>query len=78
MATKKQNDPEQQEFAEPVVEKVTEEKKFQLDELRKNCMKLFHVTSSTFAGATTDLPDGEYSLQEVNKHIKAWLEKEVK
>lgn len=35
------------------------------------------VTSSTFAGATADLPDGEYSIQEVHEHIKAWLEKEV-
>lgn len=54
-----------------------EEKKFSLDEIRKSCMKLFHVTSSTFAGATADLPDGEYSIQEVHEHIKAWLEKEV-
>ena len=63
---------------ESVAEKVTEEKKFQLKELGKNCMKLFHVTSSTFTGATIDLPDGEYSVQEVSEHIKSWLEKEVK
>ena len=56
---------------EPTAEKVMEEKKFSLDEIRKSCMKLFHVTSSTFAGATADLPDGEYSIQEVHEHIKA-------
>lgn len=28
-------------------------------------------------GTTADLPDGEYSIQEVHEHIKAWLEKEV-
>lgn len=61
----------------PTAEKVMEEKKFSLDEIRKSCMKLFHVTSSTFAGATADLLDGEYSIQEVQEHIKAWLEKEV-
>ena len=62
---------------QPAAEEVTEEKKFSLEEIRKSCMKLFHVTSSTFAGATADLPDGEYSIQEVQEHIKAWLEKEV-
>ena len=62
---------------ELLLAKVMEEKKFSLDEIRKSCMKLFHVTSSTFAGATADLPDGEYSIQEVHEHIKAWLEKEV-
>lgn len=62
---------------EPAVQEVTEEKKFQLEELKKNCMKLFGVTSSTFAGATANIPDGEYSIQEIKQHIETWKEQEV-
>lgn len=57
---------------------VTKEMKYAKEELRKACVKLFGVTSSTFAGATADLPDGDYTVSEVKEHIKAWLEKEVK
>lgn len=78
MASKKQTDEDRTAMEQPSVEEVTEEKKFPLEEIRKKCMKLFHVTTSTFAGATADLPDGDYSIQEVQEHIKAWLEKEVK
>lgn len=63
---------------ESAVKNVTKEKKFQLEELRKKCMDIFGVTSSTFAGATADLKDGEYSLQEIDQHIKEWGKKEVK
>lgn len=65
--------------AEPAaVQKTTEEKKFPLEELGKSCVKLFGVTSSTFAGATADLAGKEYSTQEVRQHIEAWKKKEVK
>ena len=77
MPSRRQSDADKKVMEQPTAEEVTEEKKFSLEEIRKSCMKLFHVTSSTFAGATADLPDGEYSIQEVNEHIKAWLEKEV-
>jgi hypothetical protein len=65
--------------AEPAaVQESTEDKKFLLGELGKNCVKLFGVTSSTFAGATADLTEAEYSAQEVKQHIEAWKKKEVK
>lgn len=34
--------------------------KFPLESLRKNCRAVFGVSSCVFAGATADLPDGEY------------------
>lgn len=60
------------------VQKTTEEKKLLLEELGKSCVKLFGVTSSTFAGAAADLTEKEYSIQEVRQHIEAWKKKEVK
>lgn len=54
------------------------EKKFPLERLKKNSHKLFHVSSIVFAGATSDLPDGNYSVAEIDEIIKAWLKKEVK
>lgn len=57
---------------------VTKEEKFPLEELQKNCIELFGVTSSTFAGATHVLGDGEYTIAEVKKQINTWLSKEVK
>jgi len=77
MPSRRQSDADKKAMEQPAAEKVTEEQKFSLEELRNSCMKLFHGTSSTFAGATADLPDGEYSIPEVHEHIKAWLEKEV-
>ena len=55
------------------------EAKFPLETLRNDCMKLFKVSSSTFAGATVGLSgDKEYTLPEVKTHIDAWLKKGVK
>ena len=55
------------------------EAKFPLETLRKDCMKLFRVSSSTFAGATVGLSgDKEYTIPEVKTHIDAWLKKGVK
>lgn len=55
-----------------------EEIKYPLKILKDNCVKLYGVTSSTFAGATKNIPDGKYSINEVRKIIKEWLKKEVK
>ena len=55
MPSRRQSDADKKVMEQPTAEKVMEEKKFSLDEIRKSCMKLFHVTSSTFAGATADL-----------------------
>lgn len=63
---------------EAVTKEIAKETKYAKEELCKACVKLFGVTSSTFAGATTDLPDGDYTVSEVKEHIKTWLEKEVK
>lgn len=54
------------------------EKKFPLSVLRRDCVKLYKITSSTFAGATATLPDGEYTIEEVRTVINKWLKKEVK
>ena len=52
--------------------------KFPLESLRKNCRAVFNVSTCTFAGATADLPDGEYTKEDVQAHIEAWAAKEVK
>ncbi|MDD2979530.1 MAG: hypothetical protein PHN80_06105 [Hespellia sp.] len=66
------------EMETPTVSEVSETKKFPLSVLRDNCTKLFGVTSSTFAGATVGLSDGEYTIADMNNKIKVWLKKEVK
>lgn len=54
------------------------ESKFPLEVLKRDCVKLYKITSSTFAGATASLPDGEYTIEEVRTVINKWLKKEVK
>ena len=39
-------------------------------------MVLFHVSASTFAGATAGMT-GEYTVEEMRKHIDEWLGKEA-
>ncbi len=58
--------------------KTSDERKLPYDVLKENCMKLFHVTSSTFAGATTGKENGSYSIAEMRHIIEVWLKKEVK
>lgn len=53
------------------------EPKYTLEALKKVCMTVFGVTSSTFAAATYKLT-GEYTITEMKKHIETWLKKEVK
>lgn len=52
--------------------------KFPLKSLRKNCRAVFGVSSCVFAGATADLPDGEYTKEDIKARIDAWAAKEVK
>lgn len=51
--------------------------KFTVGKLRENCLTLFGVTTSTFDGATHGL-DGEYTVEEMNKKIAEWQNKEAK
>lgn len=54
------------------------ERKFPYEVLKKNCMKLFGVTSSTFVGATADMEKEEYGIEEMRSIVGKWLKKEVK
>lgn len=51
--------------------------KFSIATLRKNCVKIFGVSSSTFDGATHGI-DGEYTVKEMKSVIDKWHKKEVK
>lgn len=62
----------------PVVTEVPKDRTFPLEVLRTNCTKLFGITSSTFAGATVGLSDGEYTIADMKNKINTWLKKEVK
>ncbi len=50
---------------------------FSLERLRRDCAKLFGVTSSTFDGATRNLT-GDFTVEDVRKIIQAWQNKRVK
>jgi len=58
--------------------KTSDERKFPYEVLKENCMRLFHVTSSTFIGATIGKENGLYSISEMQRLIDEWLKKEVK
>ena len=58
--------------------KTSDERKFPYEVLKANCMRLFHVTSSTFIGATIGKENGSYSISEMQRLIDEWLKKEVK
>lgn len=58
--------------------KTSAERKFPYEVLKENCMKLFHVTSSTFIGATIGKEGGSYTITEMQSFIDEWLKKEVK
>lgn len=51
--------------------------KFPIEKLAANCRRLFGVSSCTFAGATYGMT-GEYTVEEMKKHIEKWLKQEVK
>ena len=58
--------------------KTSDERKFPYEVLKENCMRLFHVTSSTFIGATIGKENRSYSIAEMQRLIDKWLKKEVK
>ena len=51
--------------------------KFPIEKLAVNCRQLFGVSSCTFAGATYGLT-GEFTVEEMKKHIEKWRKQEVK
>ncbi len=51
--------------------------KFSIEKLRKNCMKLFNITTSTFDGAAYGLK-GEYTVSDMKDIITKWQNREVK
>lgn len=51
--------------------------KFTVERLAANCRQLFGVSSCAYAGATYGMA-GEYTVEEMKKHIEAWQKKEVK
>lgn len=51
--------------------------KFTVEKLQPHCMRLFGVSSCTFAGATHGMT-GEYTVEEMKAHIKKWCGTEVK
>ena len=53
------------------VQSVKADPKFPLETLRKDCMKLYNVTSSTFDGAFYG-KTGEYTIKEAGEVIDAW------
>ena len=56
----------------------TAESKFKLFKLRENCVQLFGVSDSTFAGASCGLAKDEYTISEMKNIINTWLKKEAK
>lgn len=56
-----------------------EKQKYNLEKLRDNCIELFGITTTTFAGATAALPEkGMYTVAEIEGAINKWLNKEAK
>lgn len=51
--------------------------KFTVERLGADCRQLFGVSSCTYAGATHGMT-GEYTVEEMKKHIEEWQKKEVK
>jgi len=50
--------------------------RFTIARLRRDCLKLFGITVSTFDGATLDMTE-EFTVEEMRSHIKKWLNKRV-
>jgi hypothetical protein len=67
MADKKQG-PAAAQAPEP---ETTAAPKFALDRLRKDCLRLFGVTVSTFDGAAFGLT-GDYTVQDMRSRIDQW------
>lgn len=52
--------------------------KFTLSQLQKYAYEVFGVTPSKVAGATANLPEGEYTIDEIRKVLEDWSKKEAK
>lgn len=63
---------------EPVESSGEVGRKLPYEVLKANCMKLFHVTSSTFIGATAGKEKGAYSVPEMKAMVDSWLKKSIK
>lgn len=57
--------------AEVKTEAASASRKFSLDRLRKDCLKLFGVTVSTFDGAAFGLT-GRFTVEEMRARIEKW------
>ena len=56
-----------------------EKQEYTLEKLRDNCIELFGITTTTFAGATAALPEkGMYTVAEIKGAINKWFNKEAK
>lgn len=55
-----------------------EERKFTIETLRKDCVKLFDCTTSTFDGAFYGKEVREYTIAEAKSIVSSWLNKEVR
>lgn len=64
-------------MAEKNVSAAQTAQKFPIERLAKACRTLFHVSASTFAGATAGMT-GEYTVNEMQQHINDWLGKEAR
>lgn len=63
--------------AEAATPETAQAPKFTVERLAANCRQLFGVSSCTYAGATYGMT-GEYTVEEMKKHIEEWKKKEVK
>lgn len=51
---------------------------YKIEALQKHCRKLFGVSSATFAGATANIENREYTIEEMKTIIGKWCGQEVK
>ena len=59
-----------------VPQPATNQPVFSLERLRRDCFKVFGVTSSTFDGAAHGL-DGDFTVDEIRKIINDWQSKPI-
>lgn len=71
MAAKTKQEPAVQETKAEKAEVPAAATKFELARLRKDCLRLFGVTVSTFDGATFGLT-GRFTVEEMRNRINKW------
>lgn len=77
MANKKIDDTAQSTAVQSEANAVSEPV-FAVETLQKHCLKLFGVSTATFAGATAGIEAREYTVNEMKGIIKEWCGKVVK